>query len=176
MRLDVTALHISRKITLCLLICDQIFYPLGIWFVSVHLLVYKSSMIPVVPCISIQSLNNFYKYITPWEADYSSDNQTFLLLLRTPLLCVHRRPSLDPILYQTDSVPFLKFHFLNVHFNIVLPSLSRPSKLSHWFGISENCFVLSSRILRMLDVHQSYRPWSGKSNNKWGTSSICNIF
>jgi hypothetical protein len=136
-------------------------------------------MVPVVQ-------SNFYTYITPCSR----------ILLEKPIRvqiikhfssslwpepCVHRRLSLDHILHQTVAVHILKFHFLNVHFNIILSSMPRCPKLSHSFRISGNCFVFISHISCMLRVHQSYPLWSGKCNNKWElyslrSSSLWNIF
>jgi hypothetical protein len=49
---------------------------------------------------------------------------------------VHKSPSLDPVLRLLNPVRTLKPYFLKMHFNITLPSTSRPPRCSFPFRFS----------------------------------------
>jgi hypothetical protein len=64
------------------------------------------------------------------ETDRPSASQNIPHILYDPEACygIQSRPPLAPILSQINSVLTSQTHFLQIHFNIILPSLHIPLK------------------------------------------------
>jgi len=77
-------------------------------------------------------LTYFMEQSPSWEANRFSDNQEIPRTLWNPKVHyhIHKRPPLVPILRQVDPVHTPIFHFLKIHFNIILPSTSGSYKWS----------------------------------------------
>jgi len=65
----------------------------------------------------------------PREGNKSTDRQEFPRIVwnMQRYYRVHRYPPVLPILSQTNPVHVLTSYFLKTHFNIILPSIRRPS-------------------------------------------------
>jgi len=76
----------------------------------------------------------FTYLLTTWsrEAKWFSASQEILRILWNPKVnCrIHKSSSPVPILSQIDLVNAFTFHFLKIHFNIILPSTPESSKWS----------------------------------------------
>jgi hypothetical protein len=88
-----------------------------------------------------------YNYITnsveqspSWEANRSLAGRE---ILRNPKFHyrVHKCPPPVPVLSQTIPVHASPFHFLKIHFHIILPSMPRSSKWSYIPGRNYVCRV-----------------------------------
>jgi len=90
-----------------------------------------------------------------WEDNRFSDNQQIPRILENPVVHyrIHNCPSPVPILSQLDSVHVPTSHFLKIHLNIILPSLSRPCKWSVSFRFPHQKYRYASPL-----PHTRYMP------------------
>ena len=105
-----------------------------------------------------------------WEANTYSASQEISCILWNPKIHNrnHKRPSLAPVLGQINPVHATPFHFLNTHFNIILPSTPKSSKWSPSIRFPHQNPVFTSPV-----AHVSHLPLTSHSsgfyhpNNAW---------
>jgi hypothetical protein len=105
-----------------------------------------------------------------WEANSSSASQEIPRILWNPKCHyrIHNRPPPVPVLSQINPVHASPLHFLEIHFNIILPSPLRSSKwsLSTRSVPSNPCMHLSF-FPYVLHVSPFYYSWSDHRDVWW---------
>jgi len=86
----------------------------------------------LLTCLLTYLLTYSIEQSPSWEFNQFSASQEILWILWNPKVhyCIHKCPPPVPIPSQIDPVHTPTSHFLRIHFNIILPSNPRSSKLS----------------------------------------------
>ena len=122
-------------------------------------------------------LTHSTKHSPSWEANRFSASQEIPRVLCNPKVhyLIHRRPPPFPILSHIDPVHATTSHFLKIHLNITLPSISSSSKwsLSPHVSLPKSCiylscpsYVLHAPPISFLSIWSPEQYWMSTDHDK----------
>jgi hypothetical protein len=111
----------------------------------------------------------------PWEAKTPSSNQSFSHISRNITIHyrIHNRPPPVPILIQIHHISVLRFHFLKIHFNIILSlHLSPPRGLSPHQNYVRTSFLHNDTRTSPSHIHDTHTSPSHIHDTRTSPSHI----
>ena len=120
-------------------------------------------------------VTNYMEQDSSWEADICSCVQEILRILWNPKphYRIHKSPPSAPYPEPDQPTPSFPFHFLKLHFNVILPSTAGSSKCPPSLGSSLQNPVCMSPLPHLCYMLFPSRPWFYHQNDIWwGVQSI----
>ena len=134
-----------------------------------HLLTYLLTYLLSITYLVTYLLTHSIQHSPSSEANRFSASQEIPHILKNPKVHyrIHKYPPPSPILNQLDTVHTLKSHYLKIHLNIIIPSMSESSKWSLSLRFPHQNIVYVSPL-----PHTRYMPSPSHSSRFYHPKNI----